>query len=563
MISKENIEKLKNYVYPNGKYSNIHSNSVLIKKHFFHIYEEIKDNYHTKLYMLCNDISEIPTCQNPDCNNKVKLKSIGAGFRKYCSNACIGLHQKNNKEFSNKISSSLRKKHQHLFKERYPDLDVQIDKNDKNYYIIKNYCKHGDIKIYSNIFIKLYKQNKNLCQECKKEIVNNYIPSESEILKFQNKFNEFYENNSLNLNDKWFITYYPKEYKIILYWSNNIKNINFNERIYLFKNNLKELPTCLNPTCKNKVTFCNSKNTYNKFCKSYSCVKNISAQEIELLEYVKTLNETTESKFFIDKREFDIFIKNKNILIDYNGLYWHSTTIINDQNYHYNKWKLANSKGYQLLTIWEDDWKNKQELVKSMIKNKLGLSTTKIYARNCVIKNVTSKDNKKFCDLNHIQGAVAAKIKVGLYYDNELVSLMTFGNKRNVLGQKSSEGEYELLRFCSKMNTNVIGGASKLFKYFIRTYNPYKIISYANCDISVGELYKKLNFKEIEHTGLNYWWSKNGVKYHRSNFQKHKLVNQGYDKTKTENQIMTERGFNKIYGTGNIRYEWENKKRGT
>lgn len=142
--------------------------------------------------------------------------------------------------------------------------------------------------------------------------------------------------------------------------------------------------------------------------------------------------------------------------------------------------------------------------------------------------------------------------------NNELVSIMTFGNKRMIMKSHSNnKNEYELLRFCSKINTSVIGAASKLFSHFIKHYNPETIISYANCDISNGNLYNKLGFKFISHTGLNYWWVKNEKRYHRSNFMKHKLVAQGEDPLLTEDEIMASRGYTKVFGTGNLKYVWE------
>jgi hypothetical protein len=122
--------------------------------------------------------------------------------------------------------------------------------------------------------------------------------------------------------------------------------------------------------------------------------------------------------------------------------------------------------------------------------------------------------------------------------------------------QNNIENEYELLRFCSKLNYQVNGAASKLFTYFIKNFKPYLIISYASCDISDGNLYETLGFKFINHTGLNYWWAKNGVKYHRSNFMKHKLIKNGEDKNKTEDEIMKQNGYVKLWGTGNLKYEY-------
>ena len=118
---------------------------------------------------------------------------------------------------------------------------------------------------------------------------------------------------------------------------------------------------------------------------------------------------------------------------------------------------------------------------------------------------------------------------------------------------------YELLRFCNKQNTTIIGGASKLFNYFLINYKPEEVISYANLDISNGSLYKMLNFKEIGFTDINYWWANNKKRYHRSNFMKHKLVAEGADPNKTANEIMVDKKYFKIWGNGNLKYVWNKK----
>jgi hypothetical protein len=131
---------------------------------------------------------------------------------------------------------------------------------------------------------------------------------------------------------------------------------------------------------------------------------------------------------------------------------------------------------------------------------------------------------------------------------------MTFGKLRKSLGQKSQDGSYELLRFCNKLNTNVLGGASKLLKYFIKTYQPKEIISYSDSSRSNGGMYKKLGF-ELEHeTTINYYWVIDGVKKHRFNYRKDKLVKEGHDPNKTEIQIMNELGYYRIFDCGNSKY---------
>lgn len=168
--------------------------------------------------------------------------------------------------------------------------------------------------------------------------------------------------------------------------------------------------------------------------------------------------------------------------------------------YHLDKTKKSLENGINLFHIWEDDWKHKKDIVKSMIVNKLGKTPNRIFARKCKVYEV--KDNKlvrNFLEENHIQGFVGSKIKFGLFYNGELVSLMTFGNLRKSLGQKSKEGSYEMLRFCNKLNYNVIGGASKLLNYFIKNFKVNEIISYSDSSRSNGNLYKQLGFSLVLH----------------------------------------------------------------
>ena len=202
-----------------------------------------------------------------------------------------------------------------------------------------------------------------------------------------------------------------------------------------------------------------------------------------------------------------------------------------------------------MIHIWEDDWEYKQDIVKSMVLNKLGKSE-KIFARKCQIRVVENKIVREFLDQNHIQGFVGSKVKLGLYYNEELVSLMTFGNLRKSLGQKSKDGSYELLRFCNKLNTNVVGGASKLLNNFIREYDAKRIVSYADKDWSVGNLYEVLGFTNVGGNGPDYKYIVKGCRVHKSRYKKSKL-----NTNLTESQEMTKREIYKIYDCGKIKFE--------
>ena len=234
------------------------------------------------------------------------------------------------------------------------------------------------------------------------------------------------------------------------------------------------------------------------------------------------------------------------LAIEYNGYYWHSKK---DKNYHLNKTELCNEKGIQLLHIFDFD---DLDIWKSIISNKLGLNT-KIYARKCIIKELEYKEVKDFLNTNHLQGTCPSKINLGLFYNGELVEVMTFGKPRF-----NKKYDYELLRLCTKKYSNVIGGASKLLKYFKEKYNG-SIISYANRRFSNGNIYKQLGFKELKKTEPNYWYVNEDEILSRYQCQKHKLKNilEDFKPELSESENMTNNGYFRIYDCGNIVYEFE------
>ena len=285
--------------------------------------------------------------------------------------------------------------------------------------------------------------------------------------------------------------------------------------------------------------------------------ENISNLENSIKEFIDSLKIKNE-KTVIAKQEIDIFLPDYNLGIEFNGLYYHSIKFKN-KHYHQKKTELAEKNKIQLIHVFEDEWVNKQEIVKSIIKSKLNIFDEKIYARKCEVKEIKNNQIiKEFLEINHIQGFIGSKIKIGLFHNNELVSLMTFGKKRIALGNKSNDSNiYEIFRFCSKLNTQVIGGANKLLKYFIRKYNPNEIITFADRRYSNGSLYDNMGFKYEKKTEPNYWYfNVNGpiTRFHRYNFRKQKLVNEGFNINDSENKIMEKRNYLRIYDSGNLKY---------
>jgi hypothetical protein len=390
--------------------------------------------------------------------------------------------------------------------------------------------------ISQNLIIKNRKKNTSI----KKYGVEHYFLLPNIIEK---RKNTFISNNNKKIIEKY--TSKIKNHFIILHYNNSLftildlrDNSEFIIHIKTLSDRLKwnntELSTIKNPL--------GSKNT--------------SGLELQIKEWLKELDISFKENMrnVIFPKEIDIFIQSHNLAIEFNGLYWHSEEFL-DKNYHLKKTKLCEEKNIELIHIFEDDWMFKKDILKSIIKNRLGLIENKIYARQCEIRVVEdSKLVRKFLDTNHIQGYSQSSIKIGLFYNNELVSLMTFGYRHT-----NSKKEFELIRFCNKINVNVIGASSKIFNYFIKKYNYYTIISYSDYSLFNGKMYENLGFIKKHLTEPNYFWVVNNIRHHRFNYNKQKLIKEGFDSSKTEVEIMHERGYYRIFGCG--QWRWEYKKR--
>lgn len=264
---------------------------------------------------------------------------------------------------------------------------------------------------------------------------------------------------------------------------------------------------------------------------------NISDSENTLLEFIKENYDDviiTNNREILDGKELDIYLPKLNLAFEYNGLYWHSEQF-KDNYYHKDKTDKCKEKEIDLYHIWEDDWLYKREIIKSMILNKLGKSNFKIYARKCEIKTITDNDIiREFLNNNHIQGFTGSKIKLGLYFNDELVSLMTF---------KKTNNNYELNRFCSKLNTNIIGSFSKLLSHFKRNYTFKNIYTFADLSYSNGNIYEK--FFILDKTlKPDYKYIVDGKRIHKFNYR-----------GKNEKEVMLKKGIYKIYNCGLKKYK--------
>lgn len=292
---------------------------------------------------------------------------------------------------------------------------------------------------------------------------------------------------------------------------------------------------------------------------------NSSKYEQQLVEYIRSLGVDesdiiTGDRSILNGKELDIYIPSKRLAIEFNGNFWHSD-IYKHKKYHQEKTIAAFRNNIQLIHIFEYEWvdERKRSIILNILKNKLSSTLGDIvYAKRCYVDDIGSQECSEFLNINHLQDSANAAIRLGLYFDDELIGVMTFGKSRF-----NTSYQYELIRLAWKSDIKVVGGAKKLFKYFICKYNPSSIISY--CDISKfnGQVYFNLGFKPDKSefiTTPNYVWLnplENKV-IHRYHTQKHKLIEAGLGSPDmTESEIMESIGFIRVYDSGNAKFVWE------
>lgn len=306
-------------------------------------------------------------------------------------------------------------------------------------------------------------------------------------------------------------------------------------KLFKFKNSNSREPICR----------CSYKNMYTKHSKV----------ELEISEFLteNNIEFIKQDRKILSGYELDILIPDYNLAIEVNGIYWHSEKQGKTKFYHINKTLECNLKGIHLIHITDIEWYAKKDIIKSIILSKLNKNKERLFAKQLTIKEIKdSKLKDEFLNNNHLQGKDISKIKLGLFYNNELYSVMTFGKPRF-----NKNYEYELIRFCNKKYTTIVGGFAKLLKYFIKNYKPNNILTYSNADFNTGDIYLNNNFKYLELIEPGYFYFKNNLIVSRYESQKHKLNSLllDYNKDISEYNNMTNNGYNRYWNCGNYKFE--------
>lgn len=332
------------------------------------------------------------------------------------------------------------------------------------------------------------------------------------------------------------------------------------EKLDLDKDKLLELHFIKNKSCKEISEIFK--------CSDITIAKRIrsTGSDIVYRDYIKPSKAENEIKQFLldneiitnksrsilhGRREIDLYSPEHKIGIEYCGIYWHNEKN-KPANYHYLKMKECRDNGIHLITIFENEWFEKNEIIKSILLSKFNKSHTRIYARNCRVMEINTKVAKEFLNENHLQGSpVHIKLSVGLYFNNLLIAVMTFSNHH-----RQNQTNIVLSRLAFSKNTNVIGGASKLFKYALNFINN-DIISWSDNRWSNGKVYEMLGFIKENEYKQDYQYQKNNRLYSKQSFQKKKI---NCPPELTEREFCESLGYTRIWDCGKIKWVYKINK---
>lgn len=486
-------------------------------------------------YRYVHDIIDNPLCKT--CQTRLALKTYETGFRQYCSKRCM-----------NDINAERRANAKATLTDRY-GVSSPFESQ-----TIRNRAKQTALERYG---VENGGGTKTARTQAKQTFLNRYgydhpMRSPKHKEKFTASYQAFLANDEAlegRAAQTWeakLVNWLPK--RLALIEAAGFKPLFASHEYLGHAANHKWLHLCCGTEVHDNIT--NGSNPRCHVCEP----KFRSKIEHEVALFIESLGITVKrnDRTVLNGLELDIVIPSRQFAIELNGVYWHTELKGKDKHYHLKKTQLTAKAGYQLMHIFDDEWLEKNALIKSMITHKLNLATSiKAHARKCKVAVISKLEAENFLIANHLQGSCVDAFRLGAYYNERLIGVMTFGKARFEKQKRT-----ELLRFAVKQGYHVPGLASKLLTAYKAEFNE-ELIAYADLRHSNGGVYAKLGFRELSRSAPAYWYVAVGDKkrYHRSYFMKHKLANKllMFDETLSESENMKLNAYTRIYDCGAIK----------
>lgn len=478
----------------------------------------------------------------PECGKPTLFRTLGKGYLEFCGRKCAAKHIASDSARNEHKVATMKQtmKAQYNVENAAQMESVKLKRKETmvNRYGVEYYSQCNDFKTKAQ----------DTCFERYGEISYARTPEWLERVKKTNneKYGaDFWSKNKLSISTD----YYNKAFEPF-----NCRVISHPDKVHL----TYVCDKC-GSTMEDTIFFVNSR-LHVKTTPCYHCFPKHnyrSGSEVNLENFVKSLGiePSHHDRHFIGEYGADIVCDNEKVIIEFDGIHWHSEEY-RDKEYHLMKTEYAESLGYHMIHVFSDEWEQHEDIVKSRLCQVLhkvmpGIGR-KIYARNCEVVEVSSETAKAFMDRCHIQGYCQDKYRYALMYNGEPVAMMTFGQSR------FSPNEIEMLRYCNELYTSVIGGASRLLNHFLAAHpiqDGNRLVTYADRRwSSINNYYPKLGFTLDSVTEPNYYYVNGNIRESRMKYQKHKLIELGYDANKSEREIMEDIGMHRIYDCGNFKY---------
>ncbi len=609
---KEWIEN--NLIGKTGKIISFKMNEKWLVKNIYNIYlcilkgTQYLDNienlkFAERLYHIVNGLDIVQKCEKENCNNFVSYFSFNRGYLQYCSSYCSS----SSKEVKDKIkevclkkygsssplgSKKIRKKIKETCLKKYGfECALQskeiIDKIKKtnllklgvDYPLKSKKVRDKAKQSYENNYKNNPAAIKALRDKIKKTCIEKYgvdhpwknekikakikkANSNPEIIAKSNKKRKITIRYKYGVDNLWQSSeikkkilsknngYWPTQKIVPIDILDKLNNKKFVENIYNKYKNCQLISEELGVCQKTVLNYVHKHNI--PIIKQYS-----SSFEKEIIKFINQKNIKTNSRNIISPYEIDIYLPKIKLAIEFDGLYWHShdrKETSKQKKYHMMKTKMCEEKDIQLLHIFENEWLNpiKQGIWKSIINSKLDRNK-KVDSKKCEVKQITNNSLiRNFLNNNHYRGFIKSGVNIGLFCCNELISLMTFNKSKS----NSKINHFKIISFCNKKNINIVGGISKLFKFFIINYNPDSITSCVDRRRDNGKLYETLGFEYSHNSKPNYFYFKPRENILYSKARCKKLLEK-YDDKLPSHENMFNNNYRRIWDCGNMIFIWK------
>lgn len=269
-----------------------------------------------------------------------------------------------------------------------------------------------------------------------------------------------------------------------------------------------------------------------------------STAQAELISFVQQT--TTYNTYGNDRtnptmHELDVYVPSRKFAIEFNGLYWHSELVNKNKMYHQNKIVAAAANGITLMHVFEDEWRDRRNIVESMIATKLGKCEKRVFARKCTIVEITAQEARVFFDTHHVDGYVRAKKTYALKLNNDIVAAVSMRRPYS----KKWQGYVEITRFASALNTQVVGGFSRLYKHILHEHP--RVMCYVDRRWGGnGQHCASAGMRRHSETTPTFWWTDCHRRYNRLQCK----ASTGF----SEKMNAERKRWVKIYGCSNFVY---------